>query len=139
MQKEMFQYGVAPLSLKAGEDEIWRNKSPNSPESLRVVYMVREKESDEEMINYVIGVTDEARKELCENRFNVLVSESLSVHVNVVFTDSMKDMKLKRSISNLGGAPCILCMKIGVILTILRRASPSTGTQTTQWSWFNSW
>lgn len=104
----MFQYGITPLSLTENTNEIWRNKTPNSPETLRVVYMIREKESDEEMINYVISKTDTCRSEMCNEGFDVFV-DGIYVHINVEIMDTMKDMKLKRSISGLGGAPCILC------------------------------
>lgn len=51
--ENMFQYGLVPLQLKSGEKILWKNPAPNSPNCLRPVYLIREKESDEEMTKLV--------------------------------------------------------------------------------------
>ena len=113
----MFQYGLAPLKLlfrKDGEAKVlWMNHAPNSSQSLRPVFLVREMETDEDLINLVIPTTDQARSELeAEGICARHQSDNghQAVDVKIVIHDTMKDLKFKRSISSLGGADCILCI-----------------------------
>lgn len=106
--ENMFQYGLVALQIKSGESTLWKNPVPNSPNCLRPVYLIREKESDEEMMNLVIVATDTARNNLNKNGVKVMVNGT-EVIVEVEIKDTMKDLKLKKSISGLGGADCILC------------------------------
>ena len=108
----MFQYGIIPLKLTAGTEDnekvLWKNLVPNSATSLRPVYLIRESENRDELLNFVIKSTDQARNKLNESGLKVSVAEK-SMHVSCAIKDSMKDLKLKRKISGLGGADCILC------------------------------
>ena len=69
-KQNMFQYGLTPLKLvcksEATNDTkiLWENKAPNSAMSVRPVYLIREVETDEELLNEVISTTDKARNEL---------------------------------------------------------------------------
>ena len=90
----MFVYGIVPLQVKLNSELLWKNPSPNSPNYLRPVYLIREKESDETFINYVISHTDNARNNL--NNEGLIVSIEDQLHkVDVKIMDSMKDLKLK--------------------------------------------
>ena len=54
----MFVYGIIPLRITINSQETWKNPPPNSPDYLRPVYLIREKENDEDLISYVISSTD---------------------------------------------------------------------------------
>ncbi|CAL4194646.1 unnamed protein product, partial [Meganyctiphanes norvegica] len=104
----MFVYGIVPLHVKVNDCMIWKNPAPNSPEFLRPVYLVREKENDPVLINYVIQSTDSARDTINSNGL-VVNTHSIAINTSVVIKDTMKDLKLKKSLSGLGGADCIIC------------------------------
>ena len=106
--ENMFQYGLVALQLKCGDTILWKNPVTNSPNCLRPVYLIREKESDEEMMNLVIVATDTARQKLHEDGIKINV-DGKQVSVAIEIKDTMKDLKLKKAISGLGGADCILC------------------------------
>ena len=86
----------------------WKNPVPNSPECLRPVYLVREKENDSVLIDYVIQSTDSARDKINQDGI-VVKAHSNTVNTTVVLKDSMKDLKMKKALSGLGGADCIIC------------------------------
>ena len=65
----MFVYGIIPLYVKVNNNMIWKNLILNSPEYLRPVYLVREKEDNPVLIHYVIKSTDSA----CDKINNGLV------------------------------------------------------------------
>ena len=75
----MFLYGIVPLRLvcKRGEEniELWVNKTPNSCKSLRPTYLIREVETDMDMLNLVIKDTDAAKQKL---KNNGLISEFMA-------------------------------------------------------------
>ncbi len=116
--ENMFQYGLTPLKLlfyKDGEAEVlWVNHAPNSSSSLRPVFLVREAETNKDLLNLVIPTTDQARSELAaEGVCAWYQSDSggdQAVDVKIFIYDTMKDLKFKRSISGLAGADCILCV-----------------------------
>ena len=47
----MFVYGIIPLYIKVNDNMIWKNPISNSPECLRPVYLVREKEDNPVLID----------------------------------------------------------------------------------------
>lgn len=106
-QANMFQYGITPLQLtceRDGQEEvIWRNDSPNAARTLRPVYLVREVETDEDLLSEVMGKTDSARDELVEEGLVVKFGDT-AMYFDIKIIDSMKDLKFKRKISGLGGA-----------------------------------
>ena len=104
----MFVYGIIPLYVKVNDNMIWKNPIPNSPECLRPVYLVREKEDNTVLIDYVIKSTDSARDKI-NNDGLVINTSSTSISASVVIKDVMKDLKIKKKLSGLGGAPCIIC------------------------------
>ena len=109
----MFQYGLTPLKLVCTRtnhvDEImWKNETPNSAMFVRPVYLIREMETDPELLQEVIKTTDQARDSL-NNDGMVVEFNSSNVDMNLFIQDTMKDMKFKRNISGLKGAKCILC------------------------------
>ena len=71
--------------------------------------MIREKESDDELLQFVIKETDNARNDLNRNGVIIQVGDGEEVHVSCMIKDTMKDLKFKKMISGLGGAACILC------------------------------
>ena len=109
----MFQYGINPLKLVRDvngttQEILWQNKVPNSARSLRPIYLIREVETDVELLDFVINETDHARNDLNENGLTINI-DKCDVHVSCIMKDSMKDLKFKKAISGLGGADCILC------------------------------
>ena len=104
----MFVYGIVPLYVKVNDNMTWKNPVPNSPECLRPVYLVREKENDSVLIDYVIQSTDSARDKINQDGI-VVKAHSNTVNTTVVLKDSMKDLKMKKALSGLGGADCIIC------------------------------
>ena len=116
--ENMFQYGLTPLKLlfyKDGEAEVlWMNYAPNSSKSLRPVFLVREVETNEDLLDLVILTTDQARSELAAEgictQYQSDTGGCQAINVKIVIHDTMKDLKFKRHISGLGGADCILCI-----------------------------
>ena len=112
-KQNMFQYGLTPLKLictrNTGVKEImWENHSPNSAMAVRPIYLIRESETDPELLEEVIKTTDQAREKL-NNETLVLELNSKKVDMHFYIQDTMKDLKFKRNISGLKGAKCILC------------------------------
>ena len=114
--QHLFQYGFVPIKLVAEADGepivLWRNKKPNSPFTLRPIYLIREKESDKDLLNEVITTTDAARIKLNNQGLVVrckIDEQDLAVDCGVDIVDSMKDVKLKTMVSGAGGADCQLC------------------------------
>ena len=97
------------LTRKVGDTKeiLWKNKVPNAAWSLISVYLIREKESNTDLLNIVIKETDKAQNKLNRNGVTVEVGEE--VFVSCVMKDSMKDMTFKKLICGLGSATCILC------------------------------
>ena len=64
----IFQYSMIPLKLtKVGENDeevAWKNPVPNSARSLRPVYLIREEETDPDLLEFVIKNTDDSRNDL---------------------------------------------------------------------------
>ena len=112
-EDHMFQYGIIPLKLVRDVDGdtqeiLWQNKVPNSARSLRPIYLIREVETDVELLDFVINETDVVRNDLNMNGLSIRLDNE-DLHVSCVMKDSMKDLKFKKAISGLGGADCILC------------------------------
>ena len=104
----MFVYRIIPLSIKRNSKIIWRNQIPNSSECLRPVYLIREKENDHVLLNYVLTSTDNARDTINKNGL-FLSFDDISLNISITIKDTMKDLKLKKCLSGLGGADCIIC------------------------------
>ena len=112
-KENMFQYGIVPLKLQIRHDDskmsiLWENKTPNSCRYLRPLYLIREKETDEDLLSLVIPTSDNAREELCSEGICATVNMK-GYDVKITIKDTMKDLKFKKKISGLGGADCILC------------------------------
>ena len=108
----IFQYGIIPLRLtqniQGDEQEVWCNPVPNSSRSLRPSHLIRELETDADLLDLVIKETDQVRKEFNQNGIKMLVGGvEITLHCNI--KDTMKDLKFKKKISGLGGADCLLC------------------------------
>ena len=88
----MFVYGIIPLYIKVNDNMIWKNPIPNSPECLHPVYLVREKENNLVLIDYVIKSTDTACDKI-NNDGLVINTFSISVNTSVAIKDTMKDFK----------------------------------------------
>ena len=118
-EHHMFQFGIVPLKLVCERLDpensdmiksvtLWENFSPNSQLTVRPVYLIREKETNEELLQEVIISTDKSRDTLNEEGMVVKFSDSV-VDMNFIIRDTMKDMKLKKHLSGMKGADCILC------------------------------
>lgn len=112
-KENVFQYGITPLKLQkrfvTGDTvTLWENHAPNSCRSLRPLYLIRNKETDEDLLYKVIPSTDKARAELSTEGVCVTIDD-VAYNVQVTIHDTMKDLKFKKSVSGLGGADCILC------------------------------
>ena len=112
-KQNMFQYGLTPLKLVCTRDTgvkeiMWENRSPNSAMAVRPLYLIRELETDPELLEEVIKTTDQAREHL-NNESIMLDLYSIKVDIYFFIQDTMKDLKFKRTISGLKGAKCILC------------------------------
>ena len=63
--QNIFQYGLTPLLLTqnvGGADiNVWQNKVPNSGHTLRPIFLVREKENNDDLLKHIIPQTDAAR------------------------------------------------------------------------------
>ena len=106
-----------PLHLTSNNEVIWKNPSPNSADSLRPVFLMHEKENDQELLTLVIPNTDNARTNLkmkiikLENENGINVNyKNQNMHLHIDIKDTMKDLKLKCSISGLRGIDCIICV-----------------------------
>ena len=110
--QNIFQYGLTPLRLTqnvGGADiHVWQNKVPNSGHTLRPIFLVREKENNDDLLKHVIPQTDAARKKLNDNGLKIIF-ENTEINCKCVIKDTMKDIKYKKVISGLGGADCLLC------------------------------
>ena len=104
----IFQYSMVPVRIEQDGVTIWKNPSPNSATSTRPIFLLRAGESEERVKDLVIKKTDEGRKDLEVARIIKTDDESVFC-VRHEIIDSMKDMKLKKEWSGLGGADCILC------------------------------
>ena len=107
--EHIFQYGIIPLKLVRnfdGQVEIlWQNKVPNSSRSLRPIYLIREKETEEDLLDFVIKETDRVRKDLNSNGLLVSINSGNEVNedeseveiyqVHCDMRDTMKDLKFK--------------------------------------------
>ena len=97
--EHMFQYGIIPLKLihddGGHQDILWQNKVPNSARSLRPIYLIREKETNTELLDLVIKNTDTARNELNSNGFSVQYKGN-TYNISCIMRDTMKDLKFKK-------------------------------------------
>ena len=73
---------------------MWENKSPNSQFTVRPVYLIREVETNEELLNEIIVTTDNVREKLNKERMVIDVAGS-AVDMKFTLKDTMKDLKLK--------------------------------------------
>ena len=111
--ENMFQYGITPLKLLRRFNDkttelLWQNHSPNNCRYLRPIFLIRDKETNSDLLNLVIPTTDKARTELMRDGVCITVGDQ-GYDVKIIIHDSMKDLKFKKCISGLGGADCILC------------------------------
>ena len=104
----MFQYSVVPLRVEQDSKVVWKNPTPNAAECTRPVYLLRLPEDDPAIIELVIPKTDMAREQLKESR-TLTDKDGIIYECTHQILDTMKDLKLKKKWSGLGGADCIIC------------------------------
>ena len=113
-EHNIFQYGITPLklvrrsTLDGSTSILWENEAPNSCRTLRPLYLIRLKETNEDLLRMVIPTTDKVRADLATEGICITV-DGRGYDVKVVIRDTMKDLKFKKHISGLGGADCIMC------------------------------
>jgi len=79
------------------------------------VYLSREKEDDEVLLNLVIKTTDKSRSNLNSDGIEInMNNEKFLVEVEII--DAMKDLKLKKK-SGIGGLDFLLCKSKQAYLT----------------------
>ena len=105
----IFQYSMVPIRLEQEGTTIWKNPSPNAASSTRPIYLLRAGESEDRVKNLVIKATDEGRRQLMSDTISIETNDGKKYNVNHEIVDSMKDLKLKKEWSGLGGADCLLC------------------------------
>lgn len=74
---------------------LWENNAPNNCTSLRPLFLIREKETDEDLLSIVIPATDNARAELASE--GVCVTDNMKgYNVKIIIHHSMKDLKFQK-------------------------------------------
>ena len=104
----LFQFSVVPLRVEQSGTVVWKNPSPNSAKSCRPVYLLRASENEQRVKYLGPPNTDSLRVQLMSHTVE-LFCDTDTFTVNHVIHSSMKDPKLKKTWSGLGGADCILC------------------------------
>ena len=87
----MPQYSIILLHLTSGNEVIWKTRSPNSADSLMSVFLICEKENDQELLNLVIPTTDNARTNLNKNDITINCKNQ-NIHLHIDIKDTMKDL-----------------------------------------------
>ena len=116
MKENIYQHAIVTLRLEQvkGENEVevlCENPSPNSASCCRTQILIRDKEDN--CVSYAIPYTDRCKRELTAEPPTILPPRSgkgAAYQVEHVIHDTMKDLKLKKTISGLGGADCLLCV-----------------------------
>ena len=75
---------------------IWRNEAPNSSFGLCVGFLIREKETNIDLLDMVVRKTDEVREKVESGGILVEISEGVCSKVSVKIIDSMKDIKYRK-------------------------------------------
>ena len=104
----MFQYSIVPLRVEQEGHVVWKNPTPNAAHTTRPVFLLRAEEDDPSVLDLVIPATDHAREELQCPRV-IKSNNGTDFVVTHQIHDTMKDLKLKKKWSGLGGADCIIC------------------------------
>ena len=114
--ENMYQHAIVPLRMEGVKSNgdtavIWKNESPNSAYSCRPQALIRSKE-DKALLEYDFTYTEAEQKELEASPIIIrsFRNPDRSYQVRHQIMDSMKDLKLKKSLSGCGGAACLLCM-----------------------------
>ena len=105
----LFQYSVVPLTIQQGSKVLWKNASHISATGCRPAYLLRASEDDAQVIDLVFPATYEQCEELQKSSLHIVSKTNQCYVVNHVIHDTMKDLKLKKKLSGLGGGDCILC------------------------------
>ena len=71
------------------------------------MYLVHEKDNPF-LIDHVIKSTDSACDKINNNGL-VINTFSTSIDASAIIKDTMKDLNIKKKLSGLGGAHCIIC------------------------------
>ena len=105
----LFKHSVVPLTFQQGSKVLWKNPSPNSATGFRLAYLLRASEDNAHVIDLVFSATVVQHEELQKSSLHILSKTNQCYVVNHVIHDTMKDLQLKKKVSGLGGAACILC------------------------------
>ena len=101
----LFQYSLVPILVEQGVKTLWKNPSPNSATLCRPIYLPRASEDEAHVIDLVFPTTDQHRTHL----ENYTMESGKEYTVQHKIHDTMKDLKLKKKLSGIGGGDCILC------------------------------
>ena len=114
--EHVYQHAIVPLRMEGVSSNgdstvIWHNDAPNSALWCRPQALIRAKE-DRGLLKYDFAYAEQEQEKLCKEPVEITSSRNpgLAGLVNMQIVDSMKDLKLKKSLSGCGGAACLLCM-----------------------------
>ena len=114
--EHVYQHAIVPLRMEGvssngDSTEIWRNDAPNSALWCRPQALIRAKE-DRSLLEYDFTYAEKEQEKLCKEPVMITSSRNpdLAGLVTMHIVDSMKDLKLKKTLSGCGGAACLLCM-----------------------------
>ena len=99
-QASGFMMMMIPLKVPVKDDKNdkitkWENQVINAASYFRLVYLSREKEDDEVLLNLVIKTTDKSRSNLNSDGIEInMNNEKFLVEGEII--DAMKDLKLKK-------------------------------------------
>ena len=77
---------------------LWQNYSPNASRSLHPVFLIRETETNQDLLETINPTTDKAREELNAEVMCCLFGKNY-INVKIYIQDTMKDLMFKRLIS----------------------------------------
>ena len=105
----LFQYSLVPILVEQGVKTLWKKPSPNSATSCQPIYLLRASEDEAHVIDLVFPTTDQHRTHLENNTMEIVSESGKEYTVQHKIHDTMKDLKLKKKLSGIGGGDCILC------------------------------
>ena len=114
--ENIYQHSIVPLRMEGFKsdgtsDTLWRNRAPNAAKACRPSTLIRSKET-KEVVAYDVRYVEKEIKKLQEESAAVVSfrdNPDKAYQVKHEIKSTMKDLKMKKTVSGLGGAECILC------------------------------
>ena len=86
---------MVPVRLEQDSNVVWKNPSPYSATSTRLIYLLHAGESEDKVKMLIIKATDDGHKKLRLNKV-IETDDGITYDVKHDIVDSMKDLKLKK-------------------------------------------